>query len=197
MAPRRRLFRLPPLRPNRAEAEMLEEIDAHVALCVDHLVARGVERSAAEQQARARFGDFLAARETLCDSAKKREETMVRREWVGMILQDLVFAFRQARRNVVGTVTVVLTLALGVGANVSMFGIVDRLLLSPPSGVEAADRVVRPWFDRYVKFIGHAAGYQTNWVMYQALAAAHGFSAVGAYRNPRDASVGRGLDARS
>jgi putative ABC transport system permease protein len=191
-----RTFRIKSRDGRRISAEMLEEIDAHIALCVDYLVARGVALDVAQRQARERFGDYEAARITLPTSAKRREGRMRNREWVQIVRQDLAYAVRQARRELGTTLAIVGTLALGVGANVVMFGIVDRLLLSPPPGIADADQVVRPWFDRFTKVFGHAAGYQTNWVTYQALTGVQGFSGIAAYQHPRDASVGRGPDAQ-
>ena len=176
---------------------MNEELDTHVAMWVDHLVARGVPPDVAARQARERFGDFDAARKKLRQSAKEREGTMRRREWFGMVRQDVVFAVRQARRELGTTVIIVLTLGLGVGANAVMFGVVDRLLLSPPSNAPAPDRLARPVFERTSKFYGHSETPITNWPTYRRLAGAASFSAVAGYTAPFETSVGRGGSASS
>jgi predicted permease len=176
---------------------MREEIETHVAMRTEYLMAHGLSRAAAEQESRDRFGDFDAAGKTLCESAKQREGRMRRREWVGIIRQDVVFALRQARREIGLTVVIVATLGLGLGANVVMFGVVDRLLLQAPSHTPRADRVVRPWFERTTKRFGTNAAHSTNWPGYQDLAAAKSFSSVGAYDYARVRAVGRGADASS
>ncbi|HEY5062606.1 MAG TPA: ADOP family duplicated permease [Gemmatimonadaceae bacterium] len=178
-----------------AAAEMNEEIDAHIALCVDHLMARGVPRDEAEQQARARFGNLRAARAILADSAKHREGTMQRREWFGIIAQDLAFTIRRARREIALTAVIVAILGLGFGANAVMFGIVDRLLLSPPSNIPRPEDVVRPYFERNAKLFGLSRSYSTNWPGYRDLAGASSFASIGAYSRPRQVSIGRGSEA--
>ncbi|HSS48136.1 MAG TPA: ABC transporter permease, partial [Thermoanaerobaculia bacterium] len=57
--------------------------------------------------------------------------------------QDLFYAARSLLRQPGFTLFVVLTLGLGIGANSAIFGLLDRLLLSPPPHIRDAGRVVR------------------------------------------------------
>ena len=64
------------------------------------------------------------------------------------ILQDIRYALRGLRKKPGFTLAVVVTLALGIGANAAMFGIVDRLLFRAPSYMKDPDRVNRVYLVR-------------------------------------------------
>src|SRR5688500_8103744 len=58
------------------------------------------------------------------------------------LLQDLRFAFRLLRRNPLFTLTAALSLAIGIGANTTIFSIANALLFKVPAGVADPDRGV-------------------------------------------------------
>ena len=66
------------------------------------------------------------------------------------LLQDLRHALRALRRAPGFSIAVIVTLGLGVGANATMFGIVDRLLFRLPAYLIAPDRAHRLYFARFV-----------------------------------------------
>jgi putative ABC transport system permease protein len=64
------------------------------------------------------------------------------------IAQDTRHAVRALRATPGFTLTALVCLAVGIGANATMFGIADRLFLKPPSGIHDPSAVVRVSFDR-------------------------------------------------
>jgi predicted permease len=61
--------------------------------------------------------------------------------WLQSVAQDLRFALRAMRRNLTFTVVVVLTLAVGIGANTAVFSVLNSVLLKPLSYPRAEELV--------------------------------------------------------
>ncbi|HEU4787285.1 MAG TPA: ABC transporter permease, partial [Gemmatimonadaceae bacterium] len=71
-----------------------------------------------------------------------------RTEWWSALVQDLRYALRGLRLKPGFAAAVILTLGLGIGANATMFGVVDRLLFRPPRFLIAPDRASRLYLAR-------------------------------------------------
>jgi len=142
----RRVFRLG--RAADVEREVEEELQLHLDLAAADLVARGLAPSDARREAERRFGDVASARRRLVAIGRDRTRMERRADWWGALRQDLGYAARGLRLRPGFALAVVLTLGLGIGANATMFGIVDRLLLRPPAYLAHPERVNRVWFIR-------------------------------------------------
>jgi putative ABC transport system permease protein len=110
-------------RRKRMEAEIAEEIEFHRAARQAALEAAGLEPAAAAAAARRGLGNTTIAREDA------RSVWIWR--WLDSTWQDVRNAARTLKREPSFAVVVALTLALGVGVNVTMFGLMDALLLRP------------------------------------------------------------------
>ncbi|HUQ84362.1 MAG TPA: ADOP family duplicated permease [Gemmatimonadaceae bacterium] len=136
----RRGFRLALRRPDLTEAEVDEELRFHIASRIDQLVSRGLTREQAAAEARRRFGlswDNAMAR--VHEAGRAREERLAMTERLDAWWQDIRYATRTLSRQRGFALVVIATFALGIGANATMFGVIDRLLLRPPPGVGDAE----------------------------------------------------------
>ena len=69
-------------------------------------------------------------------------------DWFDRARQDLSYAWRGLRRSPIFTLTVVVVLALGVGANGAVVAVLDRVFLQNPGGVHAPSELRRLYFYR-------------------------------------------------
>jgi predicted permease len=140
-----RAFRLALRRPDHLEHEVRDEIEHHVELAIESLVASGVSLDEARQEALRRLGGAPSidhVHQRLLAAAQQRENRMRFHERLEILTDDTRYALRQLRRSPGFAIAVVLTFALGIGANATMVGLVDRLLVRGPAGVDHADRVM-------------------------------------------------------
>src|SRR5690606_35301124 len=141
----RRGFRLPFTSARRARAEVEEEIAFHFDMAVRELQDAGHEPDEARRLAGARFGDLDEWRDRLTTEDTGHTRRVRRRDRLESLATETRQLFRGLANAPVFTLGVVLTLAIGIGANATMFAVVDRLLLRPPEGVAEASEVRRVW----------------------------------------------------
>ncbi|MFN0178015.1 MAG: ABC transporter permease [Gemmatimonadales bacterium] len=130
-------------RPFRGKAAVDREIDTHLELVTDELERRGWTREAAAAEARRRFGDVGSYRRVIMTIDARQQRGSARRQWWSDLGQDLGMVGRGLIRTPLFTVGVIVTLALGIGVNATMIGLVDRLLFKPPAHLIDPDRLVR------------------------------------------------------
>jgi predicted permease len=115
------------VRREQMESELDDALRFHLESHTEKLVGEGVPRHEAMRQARIAFGGMDRIKE---DSRDARGLVLLE-----TTMQDLRYAVRGLRARKTFTIGVVLTLGLGIGANATMFGIVDRLLFRAPPGM--------------------------------------------------------------
>src|SRR5207237_658985 len=109
--------------------EVDDELAFHIAMREQKLVASGTPPGDAHAESVRKFGDIAAVREYCIAIDQERDITMRRSNVFAEFVRDLGFAGRTLRRNIAFTTVVILTLALGIGANTAIFTLVDAVLL--------------------------------------------------------------------
>ena len=121
----RRLFhRLISWTTSARDEELLRaEIEEHIAMQTAENLRAGLSPIEARRQALLKFGNVEAIKEIYRDQR--------RLPFMETLLRDMRHALRRLRRTPAFTAAVLLTLALGIGANTAIFGVIDSILIRP------------------------------------------------------------------
>jgi predicted permease len=106
--------------PNRVERELDEELSFHIEREAQKLVEQGMDQDEARLKARARFGSMTLA----ADRCRDERGTAL----VDNTIRDLLYAFRMFGRAPLVTVTIVVTVALGLGLITMLFTVLNVVL---------------------------------------------------------------------
>ena len=121
-------------RARRLDASLDEELGGHIDFAIEEHIRHGVPAAEARRLALREFGGVTQVRESY----------RVRRgiPFLEQILRDLRFGILQLYKAPGFTLTAILTLALGVGANTTVFSMINGLLLRPLPVPESGRLVV-------------------------------------------------------
>jgi predicted permease len=137
----RKIFRLPSSE-EAVSADVAREIDFHVEQRTQELIASGVPADAARATALTEFGDIREAKAELEQIGRRRVRHVQRADWWSDLGQDVRYGARSLLHAPLFSVVAIITLALGIGANAAVFGVVKSVLLDALPYADA-DRLVR------------------------------------------------------
>jgi predicted permease len=104
----------------KKQNEVDDELQFHLEQATEARITAGMAPAEARRQAMIELGGVERTREQ-CHEQRPGW-------WLGTVKQDVRYALRGFRRNPVFTITVIATLALGIGATTAVFSVVDRIL---------------------------------------------------------------------
>ena len=157
-------------RSERTERELDEELRAYLETAVDERMRSGMSREEATRAARLETGLVSA------DSVKERVRDVGWETRIDTLRQDLRYARRTLRRNPGFALVTVVTLALGIGATVAIFTVLEGVLLrSLP--YDHPERIVQLWetspergLERFEVLAGSFLDWRERSTAFEALA---------------------------
>lgn len=126
----------------RVQADVDEEIRFDIEMRVRELVAQGAAADEARERAVREFGNVEETRRYCAELDASAERRARRTAWIGDLGEDLALAWRGMRRAPAFAFVVLVTLAMGIGANTAIFSVVRRLLIDRLP-YAASDELVR------------------------------------------------------
>jgi predicted permease len=110
-------------RRSAADRDQLEQIESYIQIETDENIARGMPADEALLAARRKFGNSILIREEIYQmNSVFLFDTLAR---------NVRYGWRTLGRNPVFTAAILLTLAIGIGANTTVFSVLDHILLKP------------------------------------------------------------------
>jgi predicted permease len=108
---------------SQRDSDLDAEMAAHLELATEENLRQGMSADEARRQAMVRFGGVAQARE-------KHDEARGL-PWLDVLMQDVRFTLRTLGRDRGFTLIAVIILGLGIGANITVFSVVNTILLRP------------------------------------------------------------------
>lgn len=121
------------LQPDRADREMMREVDAHLQLLEDDFRRKGMDSADARSAAKRAIGGVEQAKEL-----HRQERSWF---WLEQLRQDILQSKRALLRSPAFSLTVIATLAFGIGANVAIFTLINAVMLKALPVPHARDLV--------------------------------------------------------
>ena len=121
-------------RRSAVDRDIADELRSHIDLRIDANIAAGMSPEQARRDALLHFGNLTITRERVTASDTNLS--------LAGLSRDVRYALRQLRRSPGFALTAITTLALGIGANVVVFGVLNAIILRPLD-IPHVDRLVQ------------------------------------------------------
>lgn len=130
---------------SKLEREVDAELQSHIEMRIEDSIAEGMSPEEARRNALLRFGNPIVT--------KERVATMDVSLALDSVWRDICYALRQLLKHPGYAITTVVTLALGVGANVIVFSVLNALILLPmnvadPQGLYNVEHKEHGWYSQ-------------------------------------------------
>jgi len=167
----------------KPEIEVDDELRFHLERRIQTYIDNGMSPEDARRAALERFGDVAGVREECTQLLAEDRRAEARRAWLDDLGQDLRFAVRSAVRAPLFSLLAIVTLALGIGANAAVFGVVKSVLLDalPYKAPGELVRIYAP-FRNGVDTRGSLSAGTISDIRERQ----HSFVSLGAFQSPRD-----------
>lgn len=168
----------------KPEAEVDDELRFHLEQRIKAYIASGMSPEDARRAALERFGNLQSVRDECAQLLTEDRRAEARSDWLDDLRQDLRFAVRASARAPLFSLLAIATLALGIGANAAVFGVVKSVLLDalPYAHPGQLMRIYCPWRET-----GFQKGALSAGTVSDVRERQHSFSSLGAFLDPRDA----------
>src|SRR5271167_3375167 len=160
----------------RVEEELTDELDFHLRELIQEDVAKGMPPEEARYAALRELGGLEQIKEECRD--------MRRINYIENLIQDIRYGLRMLARSPGFTSVVILSLALGIGANTAIFSLIDALMLKTLPVRQPDQLVLLNWVSKghpyliqgydgssYTDKMGRSTGTSFSYPIYEAIRA--------------------------
>ena len=184
----RRFFRADPGR------DVDEELAFHLAMRIDELRDAGLSPEQAREHAMHRFGNYEHVRAECDLLSRERQARRDRRLRFESLRQDARYALRTLAANRGFSLVVALTLALGIGANTTVFSVAYGVILRPLP-YRDSDALVRLWAKNEPRGLEFFSVSPADYKVWKAGATV--FAAMAAFERQHEGALVRGGEAQA
>ena len=174
-----------------------DELRFHFESRIADLRALGLSAEQAYRQAGEEFGDESTARLRMREIDERMERRRARLLWLDAFLADLRYALRGIIKSPMLSAAVIVTLAVGIGATVTMYGVMRQLVLQPPPHIVDPERMVRLYFTWQDPGAAISLEQRMSYPLFEDVRTQErGRTDIVAYIPDREVPVGLGVDAQ-